>query len=48
MAGQPRGTAGKVGVLLPTDLTIDNAGSWNTLPDWSKEYGDYKYRQKTP
>ena len=23
----------KVGVLLPTDLTIDNAGSWNTLPD---------------
>ena len=33
----------KVGVLLPTDLTIDNAGSWNTLPD-----GDYKYRQKTP
>lgn len=23
----------KVVVLLPTDLTIDNAGSWNTLPD---------------
>ena len=23
----------KVGVLLPTDLTIDNAGSWNTLPE---------------
>ena len=32
MAGQPRAPL-KVGVLLPTDLTIDNAGSWNTLPD---------------
>ena len=28
-----QGTPLKVGVLLPTDLTIDNAGSWNTLPD---------------
>lgn len=37
----------KVGVLLPTDLTIDNvvAGIPYLM---AKEYGDYKYRQKTP
>ena len=26
----------KVGVLIPTDLTIDNAGDWSTLPDGKK------------
>ena len=32
MAGQPRGTA-ESRSFTPDRLTIDNAGSWNTLPD---------------
>ena len=37
----------KVGVLIPTDLTIDNAGDWSTLPDGKKVWRR-KYRQKMP